>query len=1043
MSGMKDSVNPEHLLRHADWLKALAHSLVADDARAQDIVQQTWLAALKTPPRSMNAARAWLGRVTRNFAFRSYNEESNRRKREESSAQSEKSSSTPEELLQRVELQREVADAVTKLPALYRATVLHHFFEEMSVTEIAHQHGIPVTTVRSRLTKALDLLRMQLDDKYGGSRRAWCLVLLPLLKPEQIALAGTAAGTAATAGTGLLVLKGIAMKATTKTAAVVMSIIVAGTLLTMTGIIPDEFLPWITEEPVVVSFRTIAQETTKENTPNNIIESDEPDDASIREKIAPTVQESTALSPTSAMVTAKVVNKNGYPLVGASMREVTMEGPLEEVAGNGRGQLRLELDAGKGRRTAHIEVGLAGYVSRIDSIRIEPGKTIHLGTIKLIPGGLIRGHVHDSDGNAVANARISLGEKDQRPVNLEMQRFAPPRPRFPITNTDASGAFLLAGIPEGFARIWVHKKEMIPTYSGPIEVRNSQETYGVKIIMDPLGDKNRIRGIVIDPTGAAVPFAQLDFAIHPRGPGVHYMDIKTAKKDGSFDFHLAEKSYMSITAKDPKDRFGPATAEEIDAGEQNLVLQLIEGEQIELHVFSETGAELGEYDFEILAFNDELPLQQGVGRLISDGGVRFRSPAQSFSVRVQASCFQTATAGPFQSEELDGRLDMHLTPIPGLHGTVHAGDQPITGARVSLYTLAADNERIERSGFRCRLDPIPLETVTSDKEGRFVVTPRRAGEYVVRVQKDGFAPSEIGPIKINPDLYAKPVEVSMSHGGAIEGTVILPYNENPAGTIVSINRGDGHARTVRVGTDGMYRFTHLIPGSWCVEKRDEEIWQNSTTTSPRTTPFESEVKWNCEVYEGKTTRYDVTIVEKGAFSLHGTLTLGDDPVEGWIAWLCPPDAYYYDNMGKYPTTTLDPRGGFQLDVDAAGEYRLVIKYATAQGECLFTDKVVITGPATPWKSKVTMGTLIVENLTPLSPEQDIPEMVYLWDGDISFFSLVIPDENGVCHLKHIPAGEGRLVKPSIESIMNPDEWKLLGKVTVKKGVETRVPAPKG
>ncbi|MFH1998841.1 MAG: carboxypeptidase-like regulatory domain-containing protein, partial [Planctomycetota bacterium] len=549
-------------------------------------------------------------------------------------------------------------------------------------------------------------------------------------------------------------------------------------------------------------------------------------------------------------------------------------------------------------------------------------------------------------------------------------------------------------------------------------------------------------GIVLDPAGSPVPFAELDFAIHPKGSGVHYQDIKPAMSDGSFEFTLDADSYLSITAKDPENRYGPASAERIDAGEQHLRLQLVEGEQIELRVLGDAGMEITEYKYEVLASEDELTLQKGEGKSISQGGTLFRSPAQPFFVRITAPCYQVATVGPFRSGELDCSLEVRLTPLPGLRGIILADDQPVKGARIMLHTLAGEDQRIERSGFRCWLDPEPIDRSLSDEEGRFVVTPRESCSYIVRVEKSGFAPHEIGPIKIDPDVDSDPVEVRMTGGGTIEGSVILPYNEDPTGTIVSINRGDGHAQTVRIGPDGSYCFTHLIPGSWCVEKRDQEIWQVSTTTSPRVTPFESEVKWNCEVYDGKTTRYDLVIAPEGAFSLRGSLTLGEDtPVEGWIAWLCPPDGYYFDNLGKYPTTTLDPRGDFEVNVKAAGEYRLVVKYASMEAERLFTDKVVITGPATPWNSKITLGSLVVEGLAPLSEDQDMPEMVYIWEGDISFLSLVIPDEKGECRLQNIPAGEGRFVKPTMKS-MDPNDWEVIGKVTVKIGVETRVPAPK-
>ena len=58
----------EELLEHEGWVQGLARSLVHDPAAAEDLVQETWLAALRRPPMNDRPLRPWLGRVVRNFA---------------------------------------------------------------------------------------------------------------------------------------------------------------------------------------------------------------------------------------------------------------------------------------------------------------------------------------------------------------------------------------------------------------------------------------------------------------------------------------------------------------------------------------------------------------------------------------------------------------------------------------------------------------------------------------------------------------------------------------------------------------------------------------------------------------------------------------------------------------------------------------------------------------------------------------------------------------------------------------------------------------
>ena len=75
-------MKPEELLAHADFLGALAHSLIVDEHDAQDVTQETWLAMLNAPPTGVKNMKAWLAQVTRNFSRIAYRGESRRRKRE-------------------------------------------------------------------------------------------------------------------------------------------------------------------------------------------------------------------------------------------------------------------------------------------------------------------------------------------------------------------------------------------------------------------------------------------------------------------------------------------------------------------------------------------------------------------------------------------------------------------------------------------------------------------------------------------------------------------------------------------------------------------------------------------------------------------------------------------------------------------------------------------------------------------------------------------------------------------------------------------------
>ena len=90
----------------------------------------------------------------------------------------------PARLTERVEMQRRVADAVLALDEPYRSTVVMRYFEDRTPTEIAAALSIPAATVRTRLRRALSILRGRLDDGHAGDRRAWMALLLPLAGHE-------------------------------------------------------------------------------------------------------------------------------------------------------------------------------------------------------------------------------------------------------------------------------------------------------------------------------------------------------------------------------------------------------------------------------------------------------------------------------------------------------------------------------------------------------------------------------------------------------------------------------------------------------------------------------------------------------------------------------------------------------------------------------------------------------------------------------------------------------------------------------------------
>src|SRR5262245_45123387 len=88
MTSIPTPATPDELLSHVGFVTRLARGLVRDANVADDVVQQTWLAALQRPPRASNV-RHWLATVARNVARKLKRAESARGRVEERAAKSE------------------------------------------------------------------------------------------------------------------------------------------------------------------------------------------------------------------------------------------------------------------------------------------------------------------------------------------------------------------------------------------------------------------------------------------------------------------------------------------------------------------------------------------------------------------------------------------------------------------------------------------------------------------------------------------------------------------------------------------------------------------------------------------------------------------------------------------------------------------------------------------------------------------------------------------------------------------------------------------
>jgi RNA polymerase sigma-70 factor (ECF subfamily) len=173
-------LSPEHLLQDATWLRGLARTLARDSDDAEDLVQESWIAAWQRQPDTSRPMRAWLTKVVRDLAGMKRRNE-HRRAARETITDDAQAPAAPDELLEQMRLHRRLVDLVLELDEPYRSTIIAHFVEGRTSAAIARSLGIPAGTVRKRLWEALSRLRAGLDAS-AGDRKRWAPAVLAFAK---------------------------------------------------------------------------------------------------------------------------------------------------------------------------------------------------------------------------------------------------------------------------------------------------------------------------------------------------------------------------------------------------------------------------------------------------------------------------------------------------------------------------------------------------------------------------------------------------------------------------------------------------------------------------------------------------------------------------------------------------------------------------------------------------------------------------------------------------------------------------------------------
>lgn len=142
---------------HSAWLHAfLCRSLRLQPTEADDIVQDTWLRAIRISFADIEHPRSYLSRIALNLFRDSKRHDAVRRSYRHLTLASDHGHSDPRAMTEQ-EAQHDLERLILDLPDTLRDVFLLSRFRRMTNRDIAAYLGISVKTVEWRISKAMDL----------------------------------------------------------------------------------------------------------------------------------------------------------------------------------------------------------------------------------------------------------------------------------------------------------------------------------------------------------------------------------------------------------------------------------------------------------------------------------------------------------------------------------------------------------------------------------------------------------------------------------------------------------------------------------------------------------------------------------------------------------------------------------------------------------------------------------------------------------------------------------------------------------------------
>lgn len=830
---MTDRPQPpaESVLEQLGWLQRLARSLVRDGHEAEDLAQETMLAAIRRPPDRERGVRGFLATVARNRAKSGRTRESRRVQRERRAFVPE-STAEPLDLLERAELQQALVNAVMELAEPYREVLLLRFFEGHSPQQIAERRGTSAATTRSQIKRGLDLLRARLDQRFGDEK-SWRTGLLALLQcppASWVAASGTGvAGSAATAANATTVSAvntatiqtsslaaglawgGIIMSLKTVGVAVItVTLVGVGTWFALKDPAPDTARK--TANDTVASERigsetedreSAAETTTAQPTSDLKVSSESSGNPTGITEAGPGSLRGTIRDADGSPIEGIVVHAYSTPpelknlelpmgiqlggLIGGAVGVPDIDSKKQRAESQADGSFAIEgLEPGIYSAIARGQSFLQQSISEIEVSETQPG----VAEFTLEPGLSIEGIVFDPNGSPVAGAvvtagsgMIAFGGEDGAAFSMVVNIAAPGESSVggvanAKTTTDENGIFRLEGLKPG-------NQQLVARHESWAESSSLQVAAGSRAVELQLRIGGQLVGTVVGPDGkplSGVPVFTSSNSIEATGSA-------RADSDAQGRFVLKHVRPGPVRLRAMAEGLPETQSERFrveDGGlVEDIVLQFEAAWTLSGVILDADGEPLAGASVErstgsvfpdISAFSGAMATTRA-RRVMTDADGRF----EMNDLAPESALLLTVRHDAHLDEQLEFSLSSETTtldPIQLRRGGVVTGTitdaatgEVIPDARVQVLQHQEDTSESFMMFDMAGLGGGANKSVKSNGKGIYEIRNVEPGDYKIRVKKSGYAAFLGDPFTIGEGQVFT-VNGELGGGAAITGSVV-------------------------------------------------------------------------------------------------------------------------------------------------------------------------------------------------------------------------------------------------------------------------------